>query len=241
MNGCSCPANESHGPSCEVLRDFRLPPAQLMAEYNEQLRRRGLELESGSAPDVPYRLQKLGVAADAILGLRSLRTTAAVDAARRFVKSDPAEKRVLLLAGARGIGKTVAAACVLSAFVRRHDWNAQPSGGRQRPPFMWVHASEVTAETDFGRVDPFWVESLKLCRLLILDDLGKEGTVPGLGALRDVMVHRMEKQRLTVITCNEGIAEVTERYGESWLSRMAAFCLMPDLVSEKNLRARARP
>lgn len=212
------------------------------ADYRRELQERAKQIGSEAAVDVPYRLQRLGVPTDAIIGLRKASSTAAIASAKRWEGVPRHLARTLLLAGPRGIGKTVAAAYVLAGYVRKHDWNSAPSGGKTHPPFVWACASEVTAVTDFGRVAPEWVEGLKACQLLVLDDLGEDGTVPGVAALADVLKTRHEKHRATVITTNlpvdapDGKPSLRSRYGDSWYERLKVAAIAPNLFGEKSLR-----
>lgn len=217
------------------------------ADYRKQLQRRAAQLGQEAGVDVPFRLQKLGVPADAILALRKLQPTRSLDAARRFLSAQRDIARTLLLAGTRGVGKTVAAAYVLADHVRKHDWNGGVSGGKQLAPFVWASAAEVTAETDFGRVSPEWLEGLRHARLLVLDDLGEDGTVVGMAALADLLKLRHEKRRATVITSNlpvdppkdkPGASCLRKRYGDSWFARLAVAAIAPALINEPSLRRR---
>lgn len=216
------------------MAESRQTPEERLADYKRQID----AAKARMGTDVPYKLQQLGVPADAIMRSRQPLHTGAISAAMRFRDADRSLFSVLLLAGERGVGKTVAAAWVLGKAAGEYAWNEMASGGVQHPPFVWAHASEVTSETDFGRVSPEWLEGLKRCRLLVLDDLGREGTPVGRTALRDVLVTRLEHRRPTVLTSNLKLDELRREYGESWFVRLATAAIAPDLRDEKSLRVR---
>ncbi len=236
MSSCHCSPNEVHGMACPIIREFRTPKDQLRDEYRQLIRRRQEELAGGNAVDIPYKLQQLGVPRDAIKGAIAPITTVALDAARRFNSAPRETKRSLILVGHHGVGKSVAAAFVMAHWAKHYDWNSMPSGGKQFAPAFWCHAAELTSATDFGKVDPEWLEGLKRCQLLVVDELGHEGTLPGLSALRDVLTLRHEKHKATVITSNLAPDDFKSRYGDSWYERLKVAALVPDLRKEKSLR-----
>jgi hypothetical protein len=192
--------------------------------------------QGSSAVDVWYEMAHLGVPPDAVLSVRKGWDTTALSAAKKFEIAPADIARTLVLAGARGCGKTTAAAHVVWHWARGHSWNNQASGGKQHRPCVWVDAAEVTAQTDFGRVDPEWLEGLRRAKLLIIDDLGEDGTQPGLAALADVLKARHEWRRRTVITSNLSLPKMEQRYGESWYERLRVAALAPDLRQAKSLR-----
>lgn len=233
---CYCNPNETHGSACPILAEFRQTPDERMAAYRDEFKRRQTELAGEAAVDVPYRLQQLGVPQDAIMAVRNPRETSALDGARRFLGAQRDLLRTLILGGPHGVGKSVAAAFVLAHAVRHHDWNSQPGGGRANAPFVWAHAAELTQQTDFGRVSPDWLEGLRRCAVLVLDDVGKDATAPGVTALTDLLTYRHEKRRATVVTSNLDVDALKERYGLAWYERVKVASLVPNLAAEKSLR-----
>lgn len=237
MPNCTCDPNALHGAGCQVIKEFRMTPAEHQAAYREEIARHLSRL--GQSPvDVPRRLQKLGVPFDVILAIRAPRQRLALDWAKKFILAPKEVIRFLVLAGPRGIGKSVAAGWALADAVKRYDWNAAPSGGRQWEPFVWAKAADIASVTEFGRVDPDWLEGLRRCRLLVVDDMGHEATAPGLTALRDVLIARHEKRFPTVLTSNLTPQKFQERYGDSWFDRMASASMFPVLGEEKSMRKR---
>lgn len=238
MQACSCNQNESQGDACPIIREFRMSPEHRGDEYRAQLQARLSDLAAESGVDVPYRLQRLGVPADVILALRKTEERLALDWAKKFVLADRQVARFLVLSGPRGIGKSVAAGWVLAQGIRRYDWNAKPSGGKAREPFVWAKAVEVSAHTEFGRVNAEWLEGLKFARILVVDEMGHEDSAKSSTALRDVLIFRYERSAPTVLTGNMSPQQFKSRYGASWFDRMASAALMPDLGEEKSMRQR---
>lgn len=237
---CHCAPNEYQGEACPIIAEFRRSPAESRELYQQELRRRIAERSQAAGVDVPYRLQKLGVPADAVLAIRNPFDNAALNAAKRLIGAPKDLVRLLLLAGPKGCGKTTAGAFALADFVRHWEWDSQPSGGRANDPCMWVNAAEVTLQQDFGRVSPDWLEGLRRCHFLVVDDLGHDATEQGMAALTSLLLHRHEKQRRTVVTCNLSPEGLKKRYGDAWYDRVRSAAIVPDLRQEKSLR-KTRP
>lgn len=235
---------DANPPACPVMAEFRKPRAERLAAYRAEIDAAKLRV----GVDVPYKLQQCGVPYDALAALRRQpKETRCMDFARRFLAAPRNLMRTLVLVGTNGVGKSTAAAYVLGDFVKRYPWNEGASGVAKHQPFRWVHSSEITSETDFGKVDPAFLEGLKKAECLVIDDLGKDATTPGLAALRDVMVVRHEKCRPTIVTSNLPPESPPSRpdapsfkglYGVSWYERLKVSAMVPDLRSETNLRAR---
>lgn len=223
---CACPpVPMGAGTRCRVYRE----------ELEAEVRRRSAQ----DGVDVWRELAKLGAPADALVACRKPWDTVALEAARRFESAPRDMIRTLLLAGPRGCGKSVAATHVLWHWGRNYQWNSAPSGGKQWRPAIWCDASEVTGQTDYGRVDPSWLQELERAKVLVLDDLGEDGTQPGLAALTSVLKARHEARRATVITSNLALPALALRYGASWYERLKVAAIAPDLRQAKSLRRRA--
>jgi DNA replication protein DnaC len=141
------------------------------------------------------------------LALDRLEELPAVAAARAFMaKTDP--RLFLVLAGAPGVGKTVAGTWAIDhhqgELLRYLDGSGQVGEFRGHDvPGLFIKAADLAADL-FDRKT--WGEATKAPRLAI-DDLGME-TVSGngkehfLGQLMQLLHNRYDYQRKTVITCN---------------------------------------
>lgn len=225
-----CPPRVASGSRCKLYRDA--------------LERRAEERDRHGSVDVPRKLVSLGVPADAAYAAKAPDDSGALRAAKRFHVANRAETRELVLAGPRGVGKSVAAAWLLGQWVKAYDWQGQPSGGRYVPPFVWTPAADVVRVVDFGKVPKEWVEGLMDCRLLVLDDLGEDFTAVGVGTLADILKQRNDRRRATVITSNLPVdaakdkPSLRSRYGDSWFERLRITAIVPDLSKEQSLRRR---
>lgn len=176
---------------------------------------------------IPDMLRRLDVPLDAVVALRNLRSGLPVDAAKKFLAADVAEKRFLLLLGKPGAGKTVAAAYVLAhALLHR----------RPRDPH---EVAAFTRATTFSRLSKYasddraWFESLCRVSVLVLDDLGVE-TLGAIGAeLFDELVDRRHGNRLrTVITSNLDEKAFTLRIGIRAADRIRPTSIVAEIVGQ---------
>lgn len=238
MSEHEIPSQEACGIRCGC------PPVELGSRcrrYQSELTRANERQAEGSGTDFLQELLKLGAPPDAVLSLKKPWDTNSILAAKKFEAAPRDLIRTLILAGPRGCGKSVAAAHVLHDWAKDYRWNSQPSGGKTWRPAIWANAAEVTAQTDFGRVDPDWLEGLERAQILVVDDLGEDGTTPGLGALTNLLKARHEARKPTVITSNLSLPAMAMRYGTSWYERLKVAAIAPDLRQAKSLRERPRP
>lgn len=235
---CDCPIR-----SCVIseMRDMGQPggPRRALEAYYDELRARIGELQaSGDPRDLPYRLQTIGVPSEDIIALgKPLEPTLALDAAKRFIDAPRlAGIRFLLLLGAPGVGKTLAAAYVIRHEARRFDWNGQATGSTE--PIKLVQAGSLTRIDSHDRVDTANLDAMVRCRLLVVDDMGDEGGPIGRGALLDVLTRRDAAARATVITTNLTAERFSELYGAPLMSRIQARGIAPNLSKERSRRRR---
>lgn len=95
-------------------------------------------------------------------------------------------KRLLLLAGTFGTGKSVAAGYAI-----------------QRRPGRWMHASEIAKAAQFKHEDR--MAELQGARMLVIDDIGSEfndASGWGRAALATLLLTRFEEGLATIITTN---------------------------------------
>jgi DNA replication protein DnaC len=203
--------------------------------YRQLLKQRADELDQGgNETDFRMRMVKLGCPVRLVRALSTAKQTPAMQAAKQFVAEGSA-KLFLVLLGPVGVGKSLAAAAVLADFVRQCPWGTTATG-QERPPAMFVQASELTRVTAFGPEHGDWLKNMKFCELLVLDDAGDEATAPGRDALADILLTRERKHRPTVITANLRPEMVRGRYGDAIADRFREHALAPNLWGIKSMR-----
>lgn len=141
------------------------------------------------------RIEFSGIPARELEFLNRHDTTPALTVCREFTASD---KTVLILGGARGVGKTIAA-CV--------------SAWEQPGSIRFAKALELVQHGAFDL--PFW-DSLRSVDSLILDDLGTEPLDTagwGLACILGLIDYRYDQRRRTWITLNLPIDRFFARYG----------------------------
>lgn len=170
-----------------------------------------------SKVDLALKMRRLGVPSRAIEVLRSGPTeTTALAAARGFIKG---EKRILLLLGPVGVGKTIAAAQVVREFAGSFGWNGQPSGPKPEP-VIWMHAG------DFGRLGLYedkcggGLDVFMACRLAVLEDLGTEAANAINGSLFLRWVEARCGRGRTVISSNLNATAFKARYDQRVADRL---------------------
>lgn len=160
-------------------------------------------------------------AMDAVLwGFRPTSATMAVD---RFLASSA---RILVLAGAVGVGKTVAAAYAMR---------------RRRGYCRFVAAAKLTDTAGFEDRARRDRQAIYDCGLLVVDDVGTEyGDAKGWfqSVLEPLLVDRHGQKRLTIVTCNLDASAFSARYGERIVDRIAGSGMFVPLVGP-SLRRRA--
>lgn len=187
--------------------------------------------------DMPRLLRRLGVLHEHIAGwLLGLDERPTMRAARRYLAQDSLP--VLFLAGKTEAGKTQAAVEVLADWVRRHPWNAQPSG-RTAPLAVYLQASELAAFRRFQDGGEAVLRELMAAPVLVLDDVGTEvATGIGNALLYDVVCARHGNNRRTVVTTNLGPEELKRDYDERVLRRLRSdsICLIGGVMYEGGKR-----
>ncbi len=225
--------------ACRVMAEIRerkAPGYDAMARYREKLAARLAELDR-EPMDVDRALEKAGVPYDARTALAAAYETDATRTADRFISQGDA--RFLLLLGDKGLGKTLAAARVCAAFARKYPWNSRPSGGEHVEPMLFVEASSLTRLSAFGAPEREYVDKLKRCGLLVLDDVGEEATQLGTQTLVDLAIHRHAKLRRTVLTGNMKTEDFKTRYGAPLADRIRSSGIVCALTG-KSMRTKAR-
>ncbi len=131
-----------------------------MARYHDELRRRAAQRDDApTGRDVAERLLKLGAPGDAIAAIANPDELPTIDAARKFIYAPHNVITFLVLIGATGVGKTVAATYALADFARKYRWNDQMTGTSDAPA-MFVRASKLTGLTDWNADHARWLDQL---------------------------------------------------------------------------------
>jgi DNA replication protein DnaC len=210
---------------------------QLREEYFNQLRRRAKELDSKPLPEaIRHWARKCGCPHEALNAVEAgLRDSPAVKAAKAF--SDDRKALFLLLLGPTGVGKSAAATSVVWDFCASYQWNSEPSG-QLLSPCEYVDASRLTRLSAYDSEDSRFVERLRTCRLLVLEDVGDEGTDFGKGLLVELLMHRHASSRRTVLTANLTADAFKARYGEAVADRIRSTGHVPNLHGQKSQRRR---
>lgn len=204
-------------------------------EPPQEARRRAIEARErdSDGQGMEWRLQRLGVPPRAILDLRRLQDTAAMDAARK-AHAIPAEMcPFLALLGEPGQGKTVAAAWMFREVARRTSPDL-PTGTPE--PLVWVQAATFTRLSAFSRDDEQLLGRLRAARLLVLDDLGDEATTLGVSAAVELLKGREASGRRSIVTSNLPPEKFRERYGVALWDRLHARGIVTGLVGRSMRR-----
>lgn len=174
-----------------------------------------------------------------ILAQEKLDRTPAMDAAASWWAS---EKRLLVLAGGNGCGKTIAACSVVRRHCVDHSLKYYLHNPGDLPPY-WVWRGfkfrDATAliasglsESKSDRID---VSVAALTTLLILDEAGNESG-DGERGLGNLICDRLGDDRLrTIVTTNLSQENFEKRYGSRLASRLSSDGIF-SVVHSKDLR-----
>lgn len=128
---------------------------------------------------------------------------------------------ILVLSGAVGSGKTIAAVTWLYAWVMdKRNWHVADAGPQPVGRCLFVTAPQLQRAPRF---DVRWVERLTRATRLVVDDLGAEyvddkGVFTSL--VQEVVNERHARRRATLITTNLAAPEFKARYGERVADRI---------------------
>lgn len=223
------------------IRELRTPEgrAAAMERYHQELRERAAERDSAPTErETASRLVKLGAPGDAIAVVSKPDDGPAIEGARRFIRAPYNVITFFMLLGSTGVGKTVAATFVLADFARKYRWNEQPTGSNENPA-LFVKAARLTSLTDWNADHARWLDQLIGARLLVLDDLGDEGTPSAIQRVTDLLLARADKRRRTVLTSNLDAKSFERRYGAALFDRLRTMSITPSLAGLKSHRKRS--
>ena len=148
-------------------------------------------------------------------------------------------KPILLLLGAKGIGKSYAAARAFVKWLdsktppdlwkRPQDWKAMANDATNA--LCWMHIYKLVNDRDA-------VETAAKAPFLVLDDLASEDATPqAKSRVNYVISERYDAMKPTVLTGNLGVKEFIARYGERIMDRIAQNGFVANCTGE-NLRER---
>lgn len=226
-----CPCHELPQHECP-----RLTPAQSQAAYRQALTARAAEVDEQKAVNVPVRMSRAGVPDYAAKALLAPRQTPAVAAAKKF--ETDGSLLFLLLLGDKGLGKTVAAAHVLAHYAARYPWNTQPSGPSVEP-MLFIAAREVTTVPAWEAANGTLMDTVKRTPMLVVDDMGQEGTTVGRDLLVNALFDRHAKGKRTVLTSNLRTDAFKARYGDALADRIRETGLVVPCVGQSMRERRA--
>ena len=192
-------------------------------EYHAALRAAAQEATRENAQDVPARLQRIGVPTNVILGMLRVGENPsgaglAWQRATEYTRDFGGLAKWLAFFGPTGVGKSTAACRVLWEWCKRIPDNSRPTGSAE--PLVWLQASKLTGISTWHPDHTRWCEDMQRAVVLVVDDLGDEGTEQGRGALVDLLLARDGGQKRTVLTSNLLPQPFGERYGEALRDRI---------------------
>lgn len=180
--------------------------------------------------------QKAGAPYQALAALKQgPRATLAIQEARKF--NTDAEAVFLLLLGAAGVGKSLAATLVAVDFAKKWPWN-EGQTGTDLEPLRYVDAVTLMRVSVFDSEAQRYVDGLKRCHLLVLEDVGDEGTELGKGLLVELLMTRHASRRRTVVTGNLVPNVFQERYGRAVWDRIKSSGYIPSLAGQTSQRTK---
>lgn len=225
---CSCrttPALQPCKPRegvCYAIWEAR-NPAAARDEYHAALRAKAQEVSTSGAQDVPARLQRMGVPSGVIVAMLRIgenpnHAGVAWQRATEFVRDFGGLCTWLAYFGPTGVGKSTAACRVLWEWCKRIPENSQPTGAAE--PLVWLQASKLTGISTWLPDHSRWCEDLARAVVLVVDDLGEEGTPAARGAMVDLLMTRDAAKRRTVLTSNLNGDGFEARYGKPLRDRI---------------------
>lgn len=142
--------------------------------------------------------------------LEDPKLTAAVRGANTWLR-----KGTLFLHGEHGTGKSFAAAYALYLLAREQflrDWKHPTAWGAFHA--LWLSAYRMTTRDEL-------YEDARVAPILVLDDLGgEESTGRARGRVCEVLSERYNQCRITIITTNISVTEMSKIYGQRVAERV---------------------
>ncbi len=212
---------------------------KLMAEYHAECAKAATRAEdTPQAKDVVSKLQRMGVPANEMfLAISNAAPTHAIRMAQMWWQGDKRHFPALVMAGDVGQGKTVASAWVALEWARNHPWNSLPTGSNSTP-MVWIDGPGMRKLGAWGVEAQDLLSAAATAELTVLDDAGREGDRRAFEALSDVLMERLDRNRITVLSSNARGEVFRQRYGEGLADRLRARAV---IVTAKGESMRKRP
>jgi hypothetical protein len=170
--------------------------------------------------DVMSRLQRIGVPANEMfLAIANDKPTEAMRMAQLWWKGDKHTFPALVMAGDVGQGKTVAAAWCALEWARNHPWNSLPTGSNDSP-CAWIDGPGMRKLGAWGEEAQDLLASAATAQLTVLDDAGREGDRRAFEALSDMLMERLDRNRVTIVSSNVKGEMFRARYGMALADRL---------------------
>lgn len=223
---------------CWVIAEMRDPQLYRDRYFKELAEAQARANGMPEPEDVRFRLSKLGVPSNALAVACRGERTQAIEGAELWWRMDHKLCPTLVLTSATpGTGKTTAAAWVTLEWGRRWGWNEQPTGTNDSP-LVWLDGPRLSSLSRFDEQSADLLAGAATARLLVVDDAGREGNRPAIEALSDVLMERVDRNRLTVLTTNQRGEQFRARYGEPLADRLRTRAHVVDLKGLASLRKR---
>lgn len=226
---------------CHVMAENRLARtpegrAQLKAAYNLELQKLAKREADVPAPhEVFHHVTKLGVPHELLIELRNADTREPMGVSQRWWKGQKHTFPALVLNGDTGIGKSLAAAWCVVEWARHHPWN-QGSRMQNEEPCVWLDGTRLRKLGEWGEPAQDLIAAAETAALCVVDDLGRDADRRAIEAVSDVMMHRVDRKRTTILASNLRGKAFAERYGQPLVDRLLAHAVMPPLGNLKSRR-----
>ncbi len=225
---------------CWVVAEMKNPQLYRDRYAKELAEALGRRDEAPDAFGVRGHLLKLGVPGNALAVASKPDDTQALQGAQTWWRMDHKLCPALVLTSPTpGTGKTVAAAWVGIEWAKRWPWNSGAGGGKPTDPLVWLDGPRLSSLTRHDEQAADLLASAATCRLLVVDDAGREGNRPAVEALSDVLMERIDASRLTVLTTNQRGEQFRTRYGAPLADRLRTKAFVVDIKGMQSLRRRS--
>lgn len=197
-------------------------------EYKTHFRRLAVNMEIDEAAKMLKQFYKVEVECRNLNFIDDKETHSSIENVAKWLTTN--QKAGLLIYGNTGNGKTTLAnaLCRFMAFLEFSKYKKEKEfrGPMQTPEFNPVKKITAYELAILPRIDEEKYQNLKRCDMLFLDDLGVEQTTIKIyGTASDpfieLLFHRYERMRPTIITSNLSLENIKEKYGDRVFDRFS--------------------